>query len=283
MEDGRLVGFASYFPPEKHYTEWDHYYTESFDNGKTWSSLTPVEMPNKHTSLGKQLVLQNGECIYPVTFFEKRPKALKGPVAELVKCETELEALEVPPSVSDKDVKPWKFGEYLHGVSILKAENEESLDFKHYGRIANRPLGLLEPMGIQLKDGSIALLMRAEYAGFLWRSDSYDNGETWSPAYQTKIPNPSSLISVIRLPDERIALIHNPSGEVGQFSPRTPLSLWISDDEMKTWSFKADFFTSQDWFAYPNAIIFRDQLVFAYDKNRREVKFIKVNLTNTNK
>lgn len=272
LKDGRLIGFASYFDPEKHYTEWLHYTSESSDHGKTWSSLKPLKFP-KNASIGKPLVLDNGEYLYAGTFFERREVPLKGPVSELIKCSTEIEASKVPPSISDKDVKPWKFGEYLHGIVVFKAKNGESLNLQNTGRIDNRPLGLLEPRGIELNDGSITLLLRAECAGFLWRSDSYDNGMTWTPAYQTSIPNPSALIDVIRLPDGRIALIHNPSGKVGQFSPRTPLSLWISNDEMKTSSFKADFFTSQDQFAYPNALIFQNKLVFAFDKNRREVKY----------
>lgn len=29
----------------------------------------------------------------------------------------------------------------------------------------------------------LVLLMRAEWGGFLWRSDSYDGGRTWSPPH----------------------------------------------------------------------------------------------------
>ena len=122
------------------------------------------------------------------------------------------------------------------------------------------------------------MLMRAEYGGFLWRAESGDNGRTWTDAWQTDIPNPTSLAALIRLPDDRIALIHNAvGGVVGERAQRDPLSIWLSDDEMETWYLREDVITGGQ-LAYPCALIVDNRLVFSYDRNRREARFVSVDL-----
>ena len=80
------------------------------------------------------------------------------------------------------------------------------------------------------------------------------------------------------MPDGRVVLIHNPSGgKVGQRGLRSPLSVWISGDNMKTWEIKQDIATGGK-LAYPNGIIYKGQLVFVYDKDRRQVKYIKLDV-----
>lgn len=131
---------------------------------------------------------------------------------------------------------------------------------------------------VQLKDGRIVMLMRAEYGGFLWRADSTDNGRAWTDAWQTDIPNPTSLAALIRLPDGRIALIHNAKGGVvGERAARDPLSIWLSSDEMENWQVKEDVITGGQ-LAYPCPLIVDGRLVFAYDHNRRQARFVEVDL-----
>lgn len=145
-----------------------------------------------------------------------------------------------------------------------------------HGRIANRPMGLLEPTAVTLKDSRVVMIMRAEMGGFLWRAESKDNGRTWSKAWETDIPNPTAKAHMIRMGDGRIALIHNANGGIkGQYDSRDPLSIWISNDEMNGWAIKEDVITGGR-LAYPNAIALDGKLVFAYDHNRREVRFVEV-------
>jgi len=122
------------------------------------------------------------------------------------------------------------------------------------------------------------MLMRAEYGGFLWRAESSDNGRTWTDAWQTDIPNPTSLAALIRMPDGRIALIHNAvGGVVGQNARRDPLSIWLSKDETESWYLKEDVITGGS-LAYPCPLIVDGRLVFSYDRNRREARFVEVEL-----
>jgi hypothetical protein len=58
---------------------------------------------------------------------------------------------------------------------------------------------------------------------------------------------------------------------------RAPLSIWISDDEMASWRIKGDVITGGQ-LAYPCPLIVDGDLVFAYDRNRREARFVEVTL-----
>ena len=100
---------------------------------------------------------------------------------------------------------------------------------------------LLEPRVVELSDGSVAMLIRSQRDGRLWRSDSRDGGETWSEAVRTEIPNPAAKVNVLRARDGRIFLIHNPSGHGGEImGGRNPLSLWVSEDDMRSWPVRVD-------------------------------------------
>jgi predicted neuraminidase len=273
-----IIAFGAYWPAEKEYTEWHYFKIESADNGQTWSAPARFDLHNKNGFIGPgPISLPDGKFLYVGGFFDKRQKPITASVKEIAFAKNEEQAQSMKSfDPNDKASAPEKFGRYLHGCCAYIADNNSSINFSEHGYIANRPLGLLEPTAIMLKDGTIAMLMRAEWGGFLWRSDSKDKGKTWSIAYQTDIPNPSSLTYLIRLPDGRIGLIHNPSGgKIGQRGPRNPMSLWISNDEMKTWKVKKDLLTDGK-LAYPCGLIYIDKLVFVYDKNRREVKFVQV-------
>ncbi len=274
--DGRLILFGAHWPSEEHYTVWHYFRMESKDSGLTWSKPKPLVVHDNHACLGGPVHLANGELLFPTSFFEKREKPLVGPVSQLALSKSEREALAVP-ATSQND-GGGKFSTHLHGCSVHISKDENALELTEYGKISNRPLGLLEPTCVQLKDGRIVMLMRAEFGGFLWRAESSDNGRTWTKAWQTDIPNPTSLAYLIRLPDERIALIHNArGGVVGQNAHRDPLSIWISEDELKSWSIKADVIKGGS-LAYPNPKIIAGNLVFAYDHNRRQVRFVEVTI-----
>ncbi|RCK50804.1 glycosyl hydrolase [Thalassospira profundimaris] len=63
---------------------------------------------------------------------------------------------------------------------------------------------------VPLDDGRMVAFYRRRQADFVFRSDSNDDGRTWSPPAATDIPNNNSSIAAIRLSDGRIALLCNP-------------------------------------------------------------------------
>jgi len=252
---------------------------ESADNGHTWSAHRPLAFENINIAFSSPIKLANGEFLFGAQFFDQRPEPLVAPVSALVHAKSEAEGLAMPAGEGNRH--DTKFSTHRHGSSVLISPDEEAETMERFGYIANRPLGLLEPSCIQLKDGRIVMFMRAEMAGSLWRAESKDNGRTWTDAWQTDIPNPTSAIHVLRLADGRIALLHNACGEVGKMIPRTPLSIWISDDELETWSLKADVLHG-GWLAYPCGMNLDGKLVFTYDRNRRQVCFVEVDIPPAN-
>lgn len=275
---GKVLAFGAEWPSELHYTVWHYFRMESMDNGITWSQREPVQIRTEDNIMFcRPIQLQNGEYLCPTSFFEKRPQALMGSILALAQAKSETEALALPPDPAMAD-KTNKFATHLHGCSALTTSDPELRNLVEHSGIRNRPLGLLESTVVQLKDGRLVMLMRAEYGGFLWRAESRDNGRTWSEAWQTDIPNPTSLAALIRLPDGRIALIHNTSGGiVGKNDKRDPLSIWLSNDEMNSWYIKEDIITGGQ-LAYPCPLIIDGQLAFSYDRNRRESRFVTVQL-----
>ncbi len=279
-DDGRIIAFGANWPSDKHYTVWHYFRMESADNGHTWSKRVPIKIrPEENIGFGKPIVLSSGEYLFTTSFFEKRPIPLRGKIENLIRAKTESEAVAISRSFhgNEKENQAHKFGTHLHGCSVLIASDQEANWLEEHGAIKNRPLGLLESTVARLDGSRLAMLMRAEWGGFLWRSDSADNGRTWSAAYQTDIPNPTSLPALINLPDGRIALIHNATGDFGKWRNRDPLSIWVSDDGMKTWYLKSDVITGGQ-LAYPNPMVLEGRLVFVYDHDRRQVRFVEVNL-----
>lgn len=67
----------------------------------------------------------------------------------------------------------------------------------------------------------------------LMKSISHDTGKTWSTVEDSDIPNPGTAADVVVLRSGNWALVHN---DIGQ--GRHQLSVWLSEDEGKTWPFR---------------------------------------------
>ena len=95
--------------------------------------------------------------------------------------------------------------------------------------------GGIQPSIARKKDGTLVAYLRdnGPPPKRLLRSESKDNGETWSVAADTEIPNPGSGSEVIVLRDGLWALVNNDL-EKGRHS----LPVWLSDDEGQTWRWK---------------------------------------------
>lgn len=275
---GNVIAFAAEWPSELQYTVWHYFRMESTDNGYTWGAREPIHIRDSDNIMfGRPILLRNGEYLIPESFFEKRPSPLTGPIVATAFAKSEAEALTLPADAAEAATNN-KLLTHLHGCSALTTRDPALRNLVEHEGIRNRPLGLLESTAVQLKDGRVVMLMRAEYGGYLWRADSSDNGRTWSAAWQTEIPNPTSLAALIRLNDGRIALLHNATGGVvGERGVRDPLSIWLSDDELESWYLREDVITGGQ-LAYPCPILIGDGLVFAYDRNRREARFVEVDL-----
>ena len=86
---------------------------------------------------------------------------------------------------------------------------------------------------------------------------------------KTDIPNPAAKVNLQRARDGRIFLLHNPSS-----TTRNPLSLWISSDDMKTWSVKVDLvkeLVRGSNLNYPDGFLYEEkrELVFVWEDAKK--------------
>jgi predicted neuraminidase len=88
----------------------------------------------------------------------------------------------------------------------------------------------IQPALFETKDGKVVALMRSRDPRAVCRAESKDGGETFTPAEETKLPNPSTGLDCVKAPEGDIFLIYNPV-TIG----RTPISIARSTDDGKTW------------------------------------------------
>ena len=114
--------------------------------------------------------------------------------------------------------------------------------------------GPIQPTLVRKKDGTLVAYLR-DSGGAPPRamaSESKDDGETWSVARDSKIPNPGSSLEAISLRDGRWLLVLNDSP-----MSRGRLSAWLSESEGDDWEHKRLIEPCDDKgrsFAYPSVI-----------------------------
>jgi predicted neuraminidase len=142
-------------------------------------------------------------------------------------------------------------------------------------------VGLNQPSVVRKKDGELVAYMRDEGPApkRIQVSESKDNGETWSLAHESDIPNPDASIEAIALQDSRWVMALN-----DQEDGRDRLALAMSDDEGKTWKWKRHIeMKSGCAYHYPSIIQTRDGLIhvtYTYDvggKAGRSIKHVALN------
>jgi len=90
---------------------------------------------------------------------------------------------------------------------------------------------------VELEPGRLAAFMRSREADFIYRSESGDNGDTWSEPVPTPLPNNNSSISAIKLKSGRICIAYNPTctpvpvhGKAAWPGLRCPVAVALSED-----------------------------------------------------
>ncbi|MFO7321492.1 MAG: sialidase family protein [Chloroflexota bacterium] len=125
--------------------------------------------------------------------------------------------------------------------------------------------GNIHPCLVQRSDGSLlAYLRTGGKGGFIWRTESFDGGETWSIATPTGLPNPNSGIDLLRLRSGRLVLAFNNSATL-----RTPLCVMIGDEDER-WSAMQVIEDERHEFSYPTLLQTEDELLHLVYTYRRE-------------
>lgn len=146
---------------------------KSFDGGKTWGDYETI-FPEEGTFSRQPIqVLKNGRWIYGNWI-----------------CTDAVDGLAGDPSafrISDDQGKTWRM------VMMPKSN------------------GRVHATVVELDDGHLVAFMRSREADFIYRSESFDFGDSWSEPKPTVLPNNNSSISAIRTQSGRIAIAYNPT------------------------------------------------------------------------
>lgn len=251
VEDGKKILLFFSTHSNTWNTDWFAWMIRSADNCKTWSK--PEPLPGR---LGKASFV--------------RPVIRTSEGLLIVPCQHYLDPSHVANSrnsvmISKDDGRTWK----------------ESGDIR-CPLPADKHLWA-EPTLVELPNRHLVMLIRPEWGGgtTLYRADSFDGGRTWPEvAQKTDIPNPSSKATLLSLGGNKVALIHNPNPR-----HRSPLSLWISCDGMKTWPYKRILVGEscdgpKGCLNYPEGFVSPDKnwIYMAFDNNRHQAIFMKVKL-----
>jgi predicted neuraminidase len=150
-------------------------------------------------------------------------------------------------------------------LSLVAISDDDGRNWRASKPIAG--LGPIQPSIVRKKDGTLVAYMRdsGDPPQRVLISTSNDDGESWTPAVDTDIPNPDSSLEVIALKDGRWVMVYNDT-EHG----RRSLAAALSDDEGKTWKWKRHIGKSEDQtksYAYPSLIQAKDgvlHLTYSY-------------------
>jgi hypothetical protein len=239
--------------------DWRSWMIHSDDNCHTWSKPEPVpgRLAN-FTFIRNHITTHDGRILVPFQHYDGPPAG-------------------TPPPPSEE--KPWHKA-LEHYVSNPRNGVLESKDggktWTEYGNVRLTPderyYGWAENNLAELADGRIAMIIRGDrLGGVLYYAESKDGGKTW-PEYASVIavPNPGSKATLYPLGGNTVAMLHNPNSKW-----RSPLSLWISFDGMKTWLYQRVLVPEstdgpKGRLNYPDGFVSADKqwLHFAYDDNR---------------
>ncbi len=284
--------------------------TRSRDQGKTWSKLEAfnVGFPREGTTIGQgptELLIRNGRC---TLFFSthsrhwsddwrswfihsddscqtwSKPEAVPGRLQNRTFIRNHIVTRDGrimlpfqhyigPEDEASKPPLARAFTNPRNGVLI---SSDEGKSWSEHGNIRlttnDRYFGWAEPNIVELKDGRIGMIIRADkLGGVLYYAESTDGGKTWPEfAVKSDIPNPGSKATLYSLGGDTVAILHNPNPK-----HRSPMALWISFDGMKTWPYQRVLVAEscdgpKGRMNYPDGFVSADKqwLHFAFDDNR---------------
>ncbi len=210
---------------------WTGFVRRSEDDGKTWGKIEPL------------------------------PAGILGPVKNK---SIQLGDGTILAGTSVESYKAW--------ACWMERSADDGKSWRRVGPITvpDHPYGIIQPTLLPTRDKGLVALCRSRGLGFICRTESKDNGETWSAAQPTELLNPNSGIDAVRAANGDWFLVYNPTK-----TGRSPLHLGRSADDGKTWKTVATLEEELGEFSYPAIIQAGDgQLHASYTWNRRHIKHV---------
>jgi predicted neuraminidase len=221
-----------YFKVGKKIIHWQTYVSYSYDMGATWSEP-------------KQLV-------------EGDKTGGRGPVKNKSIYLSNGDIL-APASIEEGPWRPFVDISTDNGVTwekshlILPVDDEKTF--------------MIQPTLWEVKPGEVSMLLRTNN-NKIYRSDSKDWGRTWCEAYPINMPNNNSGIDVVKIEDGRLVLVCNPT--TGDFGPRSPLSVYVSENGID-FSEVAKLEETEGEYSYPSIVADGNTVYISYSWKRENV------------
>ena len=134
--------------------------------------------------------------------------------------------------------------------------------------------GIIQPSVWETAPGKVSALFRST-CGLLFRSDSVDDGMTWSGVVPTGIPNPNSAVDVA-VKGDVVALAFNPVS--GNWAGRSPISVAFSGMSGTEFGSVVHVEQGQGSFSYPAIIETENGFAMTYTWNRVNIAFAYVDV-----
>jgi predicted neuraminidase len=220
--------------------DWETWAQRSSDSGRTWSTATRL-VPGDHGGRGavrnKPIQLSSGSWL------------------------------------AGASIERWRSWDAFidrspNGLDGWVASDKIQIDRRNFSG-----KGLIQPALWESTPGIAHALFRST-DGRTHRSDSEDDGQSWSKAYPIDVPNNNSGLDLTRMHDGTLALVCNPVA--GNWAARTPLSVLFSKDNGESWPERLDIETEPGEFSYPSIIEIEDGLMISYTWNRRRIAVARI-------
>jgi len=165
-----------------------------------------------------------------------------------------------------------------YNISIVAISEDDGNNW--HGSLPIVGKGNIQPSFVLKNDGTIVTFMRdsGDEPGRIMMAESSDEGNSWSFAKDSDIPNPGASIEAIKLKSGNWLLIYNDVDD-GRYS----LAAALSDDEGATWKWKKNLeYSKGESFHYPSVIQSKDgkiHLTYSYflKGNRKSIKHVSFN------
>lgn len=266
---------------------WRTYFVESTDLGKNWSQ--PRELVEGDVSGGrgpvrnKPIRLKSGRILAPASIERGAWRCFVDISDDDGRTWTKSNVIEIEALKEHERLLFAWYREYALSVGVefdpaddpdgwyrLMEERGIRPDRSIVPEAFRHGRGIIQPSLWQDDEGAVHALMRSS-EGYIYKSDSTDDGSTWCAPYPIGLPNNNSGIDLTRMPDDTLLLVYNPVS--GNFVERSPISIAVSRDNGGSWEKVCDLQNEPGEFSYP-AIVNADNRVFiTYTYNRRNVAY----------
>lgn len=258
VTNDRLIGYINTRPKSVANSGGYTQFVESTD-GLTWSNVADVTMAD-----GSQL---NG-------IFEQDPHVL--PNGRIVSAAHFQPGLKLCPIYTDDPTgrTGWKKGSFKYTDN-----GTQSVE--------------LEPSFFMQSDGTLVMVMRDQKGSYCTlAATSKDNGETWTKAVKTNMPDSRAKQCAGNLPDGTAYMVNNP-GRVTNSSNKTwrvPLAITLSADGFtfdkayllrsgKSGDYPTQRYTGKAktlGYSYPKAMVHGDYLYVSYSTNKDDAQYTRI-------